>query len=90
MGHPSMKVVRSLPGVVSSNKNSICDNNCQVCFYAKQPRSSFPLSMNKVSELFALIHGDIWAGDHIVLLLVMVLVIFQLLLMTIHGLLGCI
>lgn len=63
LGHPSMKVVRSLPGVASSSGlNKFCDEDCQVCFLAKQPRHSFPLSTNKASDLFDLIHCDIWGS----------------------------
>lgn len=36
LGHPSIKVVRSLPGVASSIKNNnVCDDDCQVCYFAK-------------------------------------------------------
>ncbi|KAL2933792.1 Retrovirus-related Pol polyprotein from transposon TNT 1-94 [Bienertia sinuspersici] len=60
LGHPSMKVVRSLLGVDSSDFNNVCGDNCQVCYMAKQPRDSFPLSNNKATDLFELIHCDIW------------------------------
>ena len=60
-----MKVVHSLPGLVSSIKNNIYVDDCQVCFFAKQPRNSFHLSMNKASDFFALIHCDIWGSYHV-------------------------
>ena len=59
LGHPSMKVLHLLPGL-SSNKHYKCDINCSICFMGKQPRNIFPLSTNKASALFELIHCDIW------------------------------
>ena len=41
----------------------ICGGNkdvCDVCFKAKQTRSGFIMSDNKASELFELVHYDIW------------------------------
>lgn len=64
LGHPSMKVVSSLPGMGSSNKN--CDVlDCHICFMGKQPRNSFSLSMNKASDLFDLVHCDIWGPEKV-------------------------
>lgn len=58
-----MKLVRSLPGLAnSSNHTHSCDDDCHVCFLAKQPRTSFPLSNNKAVDLFALIRCDIWCS----------------------------
>jgi len=41
----------------------ICGGNkdiCDVCFKAKQTRSQFITSDNKASDLFELVHCDIW------------------------------
>ena len=65
LGHHSMKVVRSLPGIPSSVLNKSCNDHCQVCFLAKQPRSSFPSSINKATESFELIHCDIWGSYNV-------------------------
>lgn len=59
MDHPSAKVVGLLPSIsvsVSSNLNKACD----VCLRAKQTRDYFPISMNKTSKIFELIHVDLW------------------------------
>lgn len=58
LGHPSSKVLLPLLGVDGSSKN--CFDNCEVCYLAKQPRTSFPNSMNKANDLFDIIHCDIW------------------------------
>ncbi|XP_021727452.1 uncharacterized protein LOC110694595 [Chenopodium quinoa] len=67
LGHPSMQVVSSLPGVSSShNSHSVCSFDCDICFMGKQPRNSFPLTMNKTSGIFYLVHCDIWGPNKIV------------------------
>ncbi|XP_057251842.1 uncharacterized protein LOC130591897, partial [Beta vulgaris subsp. vulgaris] len=68
LGHPSMQVVCSLPGVTSSHHStsgSSCLFDCDICFMGKQPRNSFPLSSNKASDIFDLIHCDIWGPNKI-------------------------
>lgn len=66
LGHPLMKVVSSLPGVASSSMNKKCGVfDCYICFMGKQPRNSFPLSMDKASGLFDLIHCDIWGPNKV-------------------------
>lgn len=57
MGHPSAKVVGLLSGVVVSE---ISNKSCDTCFHAKLLRNSFPLSINKSSKAFKLIHCDVW------------------------------
>ncbi|XP_021769501.1 uncharacterized protein LOC110733723 [Chenopodium quinoa] len=59
MGHPSEKVLQHLP-VVSSSTRSSKNKSCDVCPRAKQHRSSFPISNNKASRIFELIHIDLW------------------------------
>jgi hypothetical protein len=57
MGHPSKKVTQLIPNVGRNrNENKACD----VCQRAKQTRDSFPLSNNKASNSFELIHCDLW------------------------------
>lgn len=66
LGHPSSKVISSLHGILSiDSKNKSCDNNCGVCFKAKQPRNPFPLSVSKSDDLFGLIHCDIWGPENV-------------------------
>ena len=56
LGHPSNKIVGLLPVVSSKTGNKACD----ICFRAKQTREVFPVSDNKTSAIFELIHCDVW------------------------------
>lgn len=58
MGHLSEKVIKSLPFI--SNCKEHLNKACEVCHRAKQSRESFPLSTNKASRIFELIHRDLW------------------------------
>ena len=60
MGHPSAKVVGLLPSVSSSVSFDNLNKACDVCLRAKQTRDCFPISMNKTSMIFELIHVDLW------------------------------
>nr|AWW15216.1 putative polyprotein [Leavenworthia alabamica] len=60
MGHPSLKVVGMLSCVSSSVSSSSLNKSCDVCLRAKQTRDRFPLSMNKTSKIFDMIHVDLW------------------------------
>lgn len=57
LGHPSEKVLRQVPCV--SISSSLNKDGCDVCFRAKQPRESFPLS-SRASRIFELVHCDLW------------------------------
>ncbi|XP_010436765.1 PREDICTED: uncharacterized protein LOC104720575 [Camelina sativa] len=59
LGHPRFLVLSSLPVFSSSFKN-VGSRSCDVCFRAKQTRDVFPLSSNKSTECFSLIHCDVW------------------------------
>lgn len=60
MGHPSARVVSSLPDIFISVSASDLNKACDVCLRAKQTRDWFPLSMNKTSRVFELIHTNLW------------------------------
>ena len=60
MGHPSARVVGSLSQVDFSVVSEISNKACDICLRAKQTRSSFPLSSNKTSFSFELLHCDLW------------------------------
>jgi len=60
LGHPSLKVVESLPDFVFSSHKDFSNKACDVCIRAKQTSSSFPISNNKTTEIFEMIHCDIW------------------------------
>lgn len=57
-GHPFGKVVKLLPFVSRCRK--LLNKACKMCHRAKHPLESFPLSNNKASLIFELIHCDLW------------------------------
>ncbi|KAH9781145.1 retrovirus-related pol polyprotein from transposon RE1 [Citrus sinensis] len=59
LGHHSSKVVQLLPFIDSASCLPSFQN-CDVCFRAKQCRDKFVLSNNKASDIFELIHCDLW------------------------------
>lgn len=59
LGHPSTQVLSSLIPSPSSNKIKLLQS-CEICFQSKQVRSSFPISSNKDTSVFDLIHCDLW------------------------------
>jgi hypothetical protein len=60
LGHPSSQIVGLLPSISNKDFRRNKDEPCDVCFKAKQTRTSFPISSNKVDDLFELIHCDVW------------------------------
>ena len=58
LGHPSEKVVKSLPFL--RNSSDKLNKACDVCPRAKQTRDSFSLSDHKASRIFELVHCDLW------------------------------
>ena len=60
LGHPSDKVVKLLPAISNSSCRKHLSQTCIVCPQAKQSRPSFPISYNKASRMFELIHCDLW------------------------------
>jgi len=60
MGHPCAQVVGSLKNVTVSIRSDILNKACDVCLRAKQTRSPFPISINKTTQAFELIHSDLW------------------------------
>ena len=62
LGHPSLQVTESIPGVVYSisSSNELSIKSCEICFRAKQTRQYFPDSLNNANEVFDLIHCDLW------------------------------
>jgi len=60
LGHASNEVMSAFfknLGVSGGDKDA-----CDVCFRAKQTRSRFVILENKASDLFELIHCDIWGS----------------------------
>ncbi|XP_062076002.1 uncharacterized protein LOC133780145 [Humulus lupulus] len=58
MGHPSEKIVKLLPFL--NNSKGFLTKGCEVCHRAKHSRDSFPLSANKSTRIFELVHCDLW------------------------------
>lgn len=59
MGHPSTKITKLISTVNCKPKDRLNDG-CDVCHHAKQTRDKFNVSNNKASDLFELIHCDLW------------------------------
>ena len=60
LGHPSFKVTKLVPAIDVRKNSEILNKHCDTCYRAKHTRDSFPLSDNKSSNLFELIHCDLW------------------------------
>ncbi|GAA0151417.1 transmembrane signal receptor [Lithospermum erythrorhizon] len=58
LGHPSDKIVRSLPFI--SRSSDVLNKACTTYHRAKHTRESFPISTHKSSRCFELIHCDVW------------------------------
>ena len=58
MGHPSTQIMPFVSGVKIDR--NVSNKVCEICLQAKQTRDVFPVSSNKASEPFDLIHCDIW------------------------------
>jgi len=60
LGHHSLKVIKLVPALDVRKGNDLLNKHCHICYQAKHKRDSFPLSDNKASDLFELIHCDLW------------------------------
>ncbi|CAA7049816.1 unnamed protein product [Microthlaspi erraticum] len=60
LGHPSYRILSSLPTLHNFSFDSDQASACEICFRAKQSRGVFRDSSNKASEPFSLIHCDVW------------------------------
>jgi len=59
LGPPSIQALSKVSSFSSSKHKS---DMCDVCLRSKQTRLPFPISENKASNCFDLIHCDIWGG----------------------------
>ncbi|KAL4387508.1 hypothetical protein GQ457_09G027200 [Hibiscus cannabinus] len=57
LGHLSSKVVELIPNVGLNKNSNLWNKTCEVCHRAKQTRDSFPVSRDKSSDIFQLIHS---------------------------------
>ncbi|XP_026397161.1 uncharacterized protein LOC113291895 [Papaver somniferum] len=60
LGHASNKVVSLLPGMNKVDCRKFLNEPCDICFKAKQTRTTFPVSENKADDFFDLVHCDVW------------------------------
>ena len=60
LGHPSYKIVQMVPNVSGNCENRSLNKNCEICERSKQTREKFPLSEYQASDVFDLIHCDLW------------------------------
>ena len=60
MGHPSYKTTQSVPDLSKRKYEGLSNKHCDVCLRAKQSRERFSISEHNASELFELIHCDLW------------------------------
>ncbi|GAA0175078.1 hypothetical protein LIER_41841 [Lithospermum erythrorhizon] len=58
LGHPSAKVVSTLP--FNFSLNNVLVEPCDIYFQAKETRDLFPSSDNKACRSFDLVHFDVW------------------------------
>lgn len=65
LGHIPVAVMKKLD--VMKNKDLLdCSlNNCIVCPLARQTRRPFPLSNSRASDVFLLVHADIWSPHRV-------------------------
>lgn len=64
MGHPNFGYLKHLLPDLFSNM-VLSDFKCNTCILAKSHRTSYPLSMNKSTIPFALVHSDVWGASPI-------------------------
>ena len=60
LGHPSSQIMSFISTTSRQSRVKKLLDKCDVCFQAKQTRNIFPISNNKSSELFHLVHCDLW------------------------------
>ncbi|XP_026429269.1 uncharacterized protein LOC113325285 [Papaver somniferum] len=60
LGHASNKVISLLPGANKVDCQKFVNEPYDICFKAKQTRTTFPVSENKADDFFDLVHCDVW------------------------------
>ncbi|CAM8928890.1 unnamed protein product [Rhodiola kirilowii] len=61
LGHfPIDQVKRMIPASKLTKGTAHSDFHCEICPFAKQTRSSFMLTQHKTSNIFDIVHGDVW------------------------------
>jgi len=60
LGHPSRKITKMVPTVDARKGSNILNKACDIFHRVKHTRDGFPSSYSKASNLFELIHCDLW------------------------------
>ena len=60
LGYPSNSILPMFSSIIGCNLSLNSSSVCDSCSRAKQTRSVFKINNKRSSELFALIHCDIW------------------------------
>ncbi|CAH9138890.1 unnamed protein product, partial [Cuscuta epithymum] len=63
LGHPSDRVLKLVPVISGSSGRKVLNKTCVACPVAKKTRASFPISNNKASRIFELVHCDLWGPN---------------------------
>ena len=58
--HPSMQVTKLVPVVDLKKSSENLNKYCDVCQNAKPIKKKFPVSDFRASDIFVLIHCDLW------------------------------
>jgi transposase InsO family protein len=62
LGHPSWKTTQLVSNCSGSRVSDLKNKVCDTCQRAKQTRETFPLSSKHASDVFDLIHCDLWGA----------------------------
>jgi hypothetical protein len=62
LGHPSWKTTQLVSNCSGSRVSELKNKVCDTCQRAKQTRETFPLSNKHASDVFDLIHCDLWGA----------------------------
>jgi len=60
LGHPSYKITQSIPYIGKNKCEELSNKSCDICLRGKQSRDKFCVSEHKVSDIFELVHCDLW------------------------------
>ncbi|CAH9112797.1 unnamed protein product [Cuscuta epithymum] len=60
LGHPSVKVLRSVITLNNSTLDTGLNKSCDACFRGKKTRDIFHISESRAFAVFDLIHCDVW------------------------------
>lgn len=62
LGHPSCRTAKLISSVGGGKVSELLNKACNTCQRAKQTKETFPLSNHQASDIFELIHCDLWGA----------------------------